>query len=122
MDGDALAPPTKSVTFSLQPAVISVDQRLGMATVLIESLTGLEITDAILEEASRLFSENYGIWGKGSRHPGKPVKLNGRRLRAQWLLESATTFYTRVTVDGDLAGNAFSYRWICDGKKICWIT
>lgn len=70
MDGDALAPPTKSVTFSLQPAVVSVDQRLGMATVLIESLTGLEITDAILEEASRLFSENYGIWGKGSRHPG----------------------------------------------------
>ncbi|OIW24954.1 hypothetical protein CONLIGDRAFT_622386 [Coniochaeta ligniaria NRRL 30616] len=124
MDNDPLARRTKRVTFSLQPVVGSIEQfgGLGIGKLVIESFASSEIPAAILEEASKLFSENYGIWGKDSERPGKPVKLNGHRLRAQWMPESATTFYTRVTVDGQLAGNAFSCRWACDGKKICWIT
>jgi GNAT superfamily N-acetyltransferase len=36
--------------------------------------------------------------------------------------ELAASLYTRVTVDGQLAGHAFSCRWICNGKNVCWIT
>ncbi len=109
-----------------------------MDTVMYESFAREQITEELLDEASRLFSENYGIWGKdsgraGSRQNpqfcftaniflGKPVKLGGKRLREQWLPESATTLYTRVIVDGQLAGHAFSCRWVCNGKNVCWIT
>jgi hypothetical protein len=53
---------------------------------------------------------------------GKPVKLNARRLREQYLPADADCVYTRVTVNEELAGNAFACRWKCDGKSICWVT
>ena len=61
---------TVIVAFSLQPASVSVKQRIDMAKVLIESYSGSQITDAILEEASKLFSENNGIWGNNSGRLG----------------------------------------------------
>ncbi|KFG78567.1 hypothetical protein MANI_002995 [Metarhizium anisopliae] len=90
--------------------------------ILFETFTGKDITDAVLEEASTLFSENYGIWGKGSSREGKRVRLSGQRLREKLLPESAQTSITRVAVNGNLAGHAFVCRWACAGKKICWIT
>lgn len=54
---------------------------------------------------------------------GKPVKLSARRLRGQCLPDPiASSYYARVTVDGDLAGHAFASRWTHDGKSICWVT
>lgn len=73
MNKDVLVRRTKRVTFSLQPVVISIEQfcDFGMGKLLIESFTGSEITDAILEGASKLFSENYGIWGENSERAGR---------------------------------------------------
>ena len=53
---------------------------------------------------------------------GKPVKLSARRLREEYLPDTAASFYSTVTVDGNLAGNAFTCRWKYDGKGVCWIT
>lgn len=38
--------------------------RLRMAKRLYEKYDGSQVTDHMLEEASQLFSENYGVWGK----------------------------------------------------------
>lgn len=49
------------------------------------------------------------------------MKASKGRLVAQYLLDKAST-YTRATVDGALAGQAFACRWEHDGKTVCWIT
>lgn len=53
---------------------------------------------------------------------GRPVRLSTRRLREQYLPDAAQSIYTRVTVDGVLAGNAFACRWEHGGKAVCWVT
>ena len=57
---------------------------------------------------------------------GKPVKLNVRRLREQYLPtstdQSGGSFYSRVILDGKLVGHAFGCRWTCKGETVCWIT
>ncbi|EFW14307.1 hypothetical protein D8B26_007052 [Coccidioides posadasii str. Silveira] len=118
------------VKFILEPSIAIIENSSGvskqnsvrMATQLYESFTADQITDAMLDEAAKLFSENYGIWGKQSRCPGKPVKLSGHRLREQNLPEASASLHVRVTVDGNLAGSAFACRWKHDGKNVCWIT
>ncbi|KAL2359841.1 hypothetical protein RJZ56_007310 [Blastomyces dermatitidis] len=87
-----------------------------------ESSPGDRVTDAMLDEAAELFNKNYGIWGNNSHNPGKPVKLSASRLRKQYLPDTATTTYVKVTVNENLAGNAFACRWKHSGKNICWIT
>lgn len=102
-------------------------------------LPGEDVTDEMLGKAAKLFNENYGIWGPRSDHPGKlsmrslhpsfltqdegeAVKLRPRRLRAQYLPQGATVIYVMVTIDGELAGNAFACRWRSGDMNICWIT
>lgn len=106
---------------------------------------GAKVTDNMLEEASNLFSENYGVWsehaaqlmGKFAKagrsvyaqncasEPecllGTPVRLSKERLRNEYL-PSGISSYVRVSVNGHLAGNAFACRWSVDGKTICWVT
>jgi hypothetical protein len=66
----------KNTTSSAQSAIpttpISRKPRRGaiMDKILFESFTGEDITECMLEEASRLFSENYGIWAKDSGRAG----------------------------------------------------
>ncbi|KAK2797694.1 hypothetical protein FQN50_009118 [Emmonsiellopsis sp. PD_5] len=93
-----------------------------MEQIVLETFPGNQVTDAMLGEAAKLFNENYGVWGKRSHSPGKPVKLSGHRLREQYLPNSAATSYVRVTVDGNLAGNAFACRWKHGATSICWVT
>ncbi|XXH01115.1 Flavin-linked sulfhydryl oxidase of the mitochondrial IMS [Hypoxylon texense] len=64
-----------------------------------DGMTGSYITEWLSEdvvvEASKLFSENYGIWAKpppGEYCPGKPD------------------------------GHAFVCRWEYEGRQVCWIT
>ncbi|KAM3460165.1 hypothetical protein NHJ6243_006211 [Beauveria neobassiana] len=76
----------------------------------------------MLVEATTLFNENYGTWGDNSAKKGRPVRLSTRRLREQYLPDAAQSIYTRVTVDGVLAGNAFACRWEHGGKAVCWVT
>lgn len=55
--------------------------------------------------------------------PGKPVKLGARRLREQYLPDPATeSYYVRVTLDGNLAGNAFYRCWKYNDQSVCWVT
>ncbi|KAI9723035.1 MAG: hypothetical protein M1812_001484 [Candelaria pacifica] len=82
----------------------------------------------MLQEASTLFNENYGVWGpdapKLSKYlkAGSRVRLNKDRLRSQCLPDGAVCSYIRVYVNDVLAGNAFACRWTYDGKTVCWIT
>lgn len=54
--------------------------------------------------------------------PGKPVKLNARRLRAQYLPNGSASYHARVTVDGNFAGSLFACRWKHVDKSVCWVT
>ena len=79
MDTDAQPLKRKAVAFSPQPDIsiipslgISRKRRRGltMGEVVYRSFVGKQITEEILEEASRLFSENYGTWGINSGRAG----------------------------------------------------
>ena len=101
--------------------------QLSMANQSYETFTGEGITETMVADAARLFSDNYGIWGPDCptfAKPGDRVKLNARRLRLQCLPEGANTAYTRVVIDGISAGNALVCR--CkhpdDGRGVCWVT
>ncbi|KAJ5938388.1 hypothetical protein N7466_001522 [Penicillium verhagenii] len=90
-----------------------------------QCLTAEKVTDDMLAEAAHLFNGNYGIWGPQSHNPGNPVKLSVRRLREQYLLprtDQSESVYIRVTINGDLVGNAFACRWMCNSQTVCWIT
>ena len=50
------------------------------------------------------------------------MRMSKDRLRSQCLPDDATCFYVRVTVDGQLAGNAFACRWTVNDKNVCWVT
>ncbi|KAH8729124.1 hypothetical protein GQ44DRAFT_823846 [Phaeosphaeriaceae sp. PMI808] len=87
-----------------------------------------QVTDAMLEEAATLFSENYGVWGNQAAErigsfakAGSRVRLNKERLRKEYLPPGISS-YVRVLVDGFLAGNVFACRWSVGGMTICWIT
>ncbi|KAF9252606.1 hypothetical protein DTO027I6_3049 [Penicillium roqueforti] len=60
-----------------------------MASQIYETIPAENVTDDILIKATQLFNENYGTWGEFSSNPGKPVKLNVRRLREQYLPTSS---------------------------------
>jgi hypothetical protein len=115
-----------------------------MAKQVFEKFDGRELTDDMLEEATQLFNENYGIWGEDPTNPrstpkpgrlgrtvlilftdiriGTRVRLSKNRLRAQYLPDNATCSYVRVTVEDRLAGNAFACRWSYKDKIVCWVT
>ena len=40
-----------------------------MAKQIFERFDGYELTDNMLEEAAKLFNENYGIWGEDATNP-----------------------------------------------------
>ncbi|KAF2453011.1 hypothetical protein BDY21DRAFT_417402 [Lineolata rhizophorae] len=68
---------------------------------------GDRVTDDMLEEASKLFSENY-------------PRIMGRVCL--FIARFGISSYVRVSVNGRLAGNAFACRWAVDGMTICWVT
>lgn len=94
-----------------------------MATKLFQRYDETQVTDSMLREASRLFSENYGIWGKemGGKM-GTRVKMGKNRLRSQVFPPNVPCSYVRVTVDGNLAGNVFACWWKYNDRPVCWIT
>ena len=139
-------PARKAVAFSVESIVRYTERshKSNMAKQVFETFDGREVTDSILEEAARLFNDNYGIWGKNPANsrstpkPGKPqktilmvfsnkrigsrVKLSKDRLRAQYLPNNVTCSYVRVTIEDRLAGNAFACRWKYKGNIVCWVT
>ena len=53
---------------------------------------------------------------------GNRVKLNAKRLRKEYLSGEGDYAYTRVIVDGVLAGNVFGCRYTAHDKNVCWVT
>jgi hypothetical protein len=72
----------KSVTFTSQPEIRPIEPRphsrrskLNMAKKLTEELDRNEVADEVLEQASKLFSENYGVWSEqAAERMGKYAK------------------------------------------------
>ena len=48
--------------------------------------------------------------------------MSSRLLRLQCIPTGGGSSYVRVTIDDELAGNAFACRWQQGDKTICWIT
>ncbi|KAI0203073.1 hypothetical protein F4808DRAFT_458296 [Astrocystis sublimbata] len=117
------------VQFLPEPEIIvvesyakSIQPSTEMAKQVYETFPASELSDRMLDEAAKLFNDHYGVWGPQSVHAGKRVELSTRRLREQYVLVNASTSYTRVTVDGQLAGNAFVCRWEHNDSNVCWVT
>ncbi|KAI9761990.1 MAG: hypothetical protein M1835_008098 [Candelina submexicana] len=94
----------------------------------LEQYNGADISEDVLEEAVRIFNENYGVWGedaaKTSRNlkPGDRVKLSKDRLRREYLPPNADCSFVRVLTDKRVLGHACACRWICNNKTVCWVT
>ncbi|KAM5348931.1 hypothetical protein ACJ41O_008754 [Fusarium nematophilum] len=97
-------------------------RRPAKMSLLFQTFSRTDITNEMLRDAAKLFTENYGIWGSGSDLCGKRVTLTAKRLREQYLPEDGECWYTRVTSNGTLAGNAFTCRWHWNEKSVCWVT
>ncbi|EXJ82767.1 hypothetical protein A1O3_06582 [Capronia epimyces CBS 606.96] len=91
-----------------------------MAKQLFEKFEGHELTDTMLDDAAKLLTDNYGIWGQDPTNStntlkigklGSRVKLTKTRLRIQYLPAGASCSYVRVLVDGRLVGNAVLTPW-----------
>src|SRR4051794_39578674 len=110
-----------------------------MAKRIYEKYDWSQVTDSMLQEASQLFSENYGVWGKNAGRVGRAFAKEGKLTqvdtipsayknrkpctdRAQFLPKDGACSYVRVTVDNHLAGNVFACRWTYNNKSVCWIT
>ncbi|KAK1659832.1 hypothetical protein BDP55DRAFT_619425 [Colletotrichum godetiae] len=90
---------------------------------LVSNFNGQQVTDDMLKDAAKLFSENYGFWGnEGRGSPGSRVKMSADRLRGQCLPEGSNNTYVSIHIDGVLAGNAFACRWEHANRRVCWIT
>lgn len=87
-----------------------------------------DMTEGMIQDAAKLFSGNYGVWGFAeqamvfSARQGRRIRMSPRRLREQCIPPSARTTYVQARVNDELAGNIFALRWIYEGRNICWIT
>jgi hypothetical protein len=78
-------PPRRAVTFSVESTVQYIEKSRSlktrespnMAKQVFEKFGGLELTDEMLEEATQLFNENYGIWGEDPTNP-RPIPKPGK--------------------------------------------
>lgn len=119
-------PRRRAVKFNEKPTIQYIDKSpqtdLSMSKLVFEKYDGGEVTNDMLAEASQLFNENYGIWGRDAAKPKSRVRLGKDRLRTQYLPDGAACSYVKVTIEDRLAGNAFACRWIYNGKSVCWVT
>ncbi|OAA68083.1 Acyl-CoA N-acyltransferase [Niveomyces insectorum RCEF 264] len=101
------------------------------ATQLFQAFYSREVSDDMLAEAARLFSEHYGVWGEGGfGKPGRRVRMSATRLRDQVLPAGVDGTLVTATLDGVYAGHVFGCRWTAacgsdDGTgplRVCWVT
>ena len=68
-------PRPQVVAFSVEPTVRYIEKFHrtrkcpNMTKQVFEKFDGPTLTDGMLEEAAKLFNENYGIWGKDAANP-----------------------------------------------------
>ena len=99
-----------------------------MSKKLFERFDGPQVTDSMIQEASQLNLQSLVsqlavfVACVSKQLLGSRVRLSKERLRRDYLPDGLLCSYVRVTVDGNLAGNAFVCRWTASGKKRCWVT
>jgi hypothetical protein len=80
----------KTITFACTPSVqvIPVAPRtrkrrlpVKMDTKVYQGFNGDQVTDEMLDEAAKLFSENYGVWGEQAAAQMGPYAKAGRISR-----------------------------------------
>jgi len=88
-----------------------------------------DMTDIMLYDAAKLFSENYGIWGPVAQQnmgafaeQGQRIRLSLHRLKEQCIPPSARSTCVQARVNNELAGNVFATQWTYQGRNVCWIT
>ncbi|KPI45758.1 uncharacterized protein AB675_866 [Cyphellophora attinorum] len=89
---------------------------------------GDQISEPILTDAARLFSENYGVWGLQASSKlgtfakaGRRIRMSSIRLKQQCLPPGADNIYIRAVKGEKLVGNVFATRWVHQGRRMCWI-
>lgn len=81
-----------------------------------------KMTEEDIENTSKLFSENYGIWSvKSEINPGKRVTLKPTRIRKEFV-DKPDRYVSMVFCNNKLVGHAFYMRrTVQKSKKITWI-
>lgn len=70
------------------------------------------VSEEILQQCAKLFSENYGVWGKLEVKPGEPIHLSAARLRSQCLFNEKTCSLVTASLSNDeLIGHCFVCRF-----------
>lgn len=83
------------------------------------------ITQELLENCAKLFSENYGTWGEMGLFPGRPVKLSHSRLKSEYLFNPQTC--SLITADTGVGGEIVAHAFVCSfpflsGKSVALST
>ena len=84
-----------------------------------------DVSDDLIKECAKLFSEHYGVWNAKGFKPGHHVQLSPQRLRTEYLFDPDTC---RLAVarhtSGELAAQAFycNFLYVPSGKHVVWIT
>ena len=94
----------KSVAFSAQPHILYIEprrrtqsRRLNMEKQLFEKYNRSQVTESMLQEASQLFSNHYGVWGEhaaqvvGEFAKAGKLALNGFVYLLRNIRQSGTT-------------------------------
>lgn len=85
----------KSVAFTVEPQIRNIaptprahrrKSPLNMDTKVYEGFKSDEVTDEMLDEAAKLFSENYGVWGEHAAERMGPFAKAGRPSMPQVVL------------------------------------
>lgn len=81
----------RAVAFSIQPDEEHIEKpplertrrsRLKMAKKVYEKYDATQVTDDMMQEASKMFSEHYGIWGKKAASTIGAFAKEGKLVRS----------------------------------------
>ncbi|KAK0655495.1 hypothetical protein B0T16DRAFT_315221 [Cercophora newfieldiana] len=129
------SPPTQSGRVAFHPSVQFKGEttRRHHPTIAPESTTKIfrefeskDVTDDMLDDAARLFSEHYGIWDTpdGCRGGKRGIILCHERDSTPRGLppQGVPCVYVSLHTDDALAGHLLACRWIYQGRQVCWVT
>jgi len=96
------------------------------------SMTGTQILDSTISDASRFFNKNYGLWSSNPRlrRPGRRIKLSPRRIQFEVFprhLRSQVQIVRALRLGmperEKYCGHLIAVNWVTpDGTSVCWIT
>ncbi|KAF1972577.1 hypothetical protein BU23DRAFT_534905 [Bimuria novae-zelandiae CBS 107.79] len=96
--------------------------------------------EGFIRDAAKLFSSEYGVWGRHaaqkvgpSFHHDRRVRMNHDRLRKECVPDGCENIYVIAfgheqdhlagfAFKTRLAGHAFATCWKSGGKTVCWVT